>query len=243
MYSSFIGDINGTIPEEVLRYSVVTYLPFREIYLVQDRYPEEYQAALDETLNNEDRIYEPLLTALEFKDAELLDLVIEELPKFHSDFEYINEPLDIGEQRSLQEYGIGIGDPLINIYDYLLKIGDEDAIALILSTNGQTSNQEFNRWILGYEKLDYPFHSDNVVGIRTLLSDKVVSSIGDKLTWIYAVDLRDDSEDLPELIDAIYRLYRQRKYIPSGILQATGWKDEQNALNELARLSELELGI
>jgi len=166
-----------------------------------------------------------LLVALEFKDKQLLDLVVDELAKFAPDYPYMFEPLEIGEERDTYEYLTDY--TMTEIYDYLLKIGDEDAIALILSTNGQTPNKLFNRWILNDEKLDYPLRTDDDIGARTLLSDKVVSSIGDDLTWIYGVNLEEDFEYLPEVVDAIYRLYQQRGHIPSGILRATGWTQQE----------------
>ncbi len=231
------------VPDDAFRYVVLDYLPFRELYVIRTIYPEEYQERLSRNLNDKDSIQELLLTALEFKDNNLLDLVIDELLKFHPDYPYLVEDFLLGkgsdDMRDV-EYYADHGHVLSTIYSYLLTVGDDDAIALILSTDGKTGNERFDEWILGHEKLDYPMNSGIDFEIRILLSDKVASTIGDDLTWIYGINISNTNHDyVPEIVDIIYRLYEQRGYIPSGILRSTGLTEEE-VLKALEELSEME---
>ncbi len=219
------------IPQDVLKYVTINYLPFREIYLIKDAYPNEYHERLTMNLNDEDMIKEPLLTALEFRDNNLMDLVIDELPKFHPDYLEIVESFVHEEEIDLEQ--IDYGDVLSNMYTLMLTNCDEDAVSLILATDGKTGNIRFDEWILNYERLDL-LQVDDQNHMKVFLSDKVVSTIGDNISCIYGSFLiqyemiYDESDpNYLGVVEAIYKLYRERGYIPIGILDATGWTEKE----------------
>ncbi len=84
MSSKTLRNLIKEVPNDALKHVTLDYLPFRELYVIRTIYPEEYQERLSRNLNDKDSIQELLLTALEFKDNNLLNLTISELSKFQS---------------------------------------------------------------------------------------------------------------------------------------------------------------
>ncbi len=67
-------------------------------------------------------VHKPLLTALESKDNNLMDLVIDELPKFHPNYHYYHyylEDLDTKSNINIRDHG-WYGCVLSEIYHDLL---------------------------------------------------------------------------------------------------------------------------